>query len=206
MKKETEVIYSYLSQKSIKEQINNHKENDLADLANIIDRITLWKINRQVDYSNIQEIEKHLKQIEGIKDLSELKDDDEKTAKVKDALQMLINTKGIRLPLASTILHFFNPVFPICDQRAYRAVYKVTKGLSREYPKNITELRKTHKSETGKKTDFVDLYFDYVEECTDAVNSSLKEKYFVENGVYTQVTLQNIDKYLYAVDEGPVRY
>lgn len=43
---------------------------------------------------------------------------------VKQLLKKLLLTKGIRLPMASTILRFRNPnVFQIIDQRAYRFVY-----------------------------------------------------------------------------------
>lgn len=68
--------------------------------------------------------------------------------KFKKCFNDLISSKGIKLAIASTILHFYNPdTFPIIDQRAYREL------CSEEMPQNI------------KKEKSFDIYYDYIFDC-----------------------------------------
>lgn len=82
----------------------------------IINEIVLWKINRYAELNEpaldlLNQINKRSKKI-----------NIELTKKV---LEALLNTKGIKLPMASTILRFKNPnLYQIIDQRAYRFIYK----------------------------------------------------------------------------------
>ncbi len=192
--KEGNVRYSYLSQDSIKGCIENCKSSD--DLIYIIDKITLWKVNRQVVLSSLDEIEKALKEIKEIKKYNAKTDEE----KVRKALKLLTSMKGIRLPLASTILNFYNSIFPICDQRAYRAVYHINEKGDRDYPMTLSDLKALHNTEKKKQDAYIDLYIDYMKECADAVKK-LKGVYFEMNNHKVAVTEENIDKYLYALDE-----
>jgi hypothetical protein len=80
----------------------------------LINEIVLWKVNRYVIA--------HQKLNNGLNQLVGLRNGEHK--KGIDALSMLLNTHGVDLPMASTILRFRNPnVFQIIDQHAYRAVY-----------------------------------------------------------------------------------
>jgi hypothetical protein len=82
----------------------------------IINEIVLWKVNRYaiVDHET-------LKLLNTI-DPKAKKIDIEKT---KNILKTLIQKKGIRLPMASTILRFKNKnIYQIIDQRVYRIIYK----------------------------------------------------------------------------------
>lgn len=83
----------------------------------IINEIVLWKVNR---YSEIPE--------DTLKLINQIKKTDtqinyELTGEI--LLKLLSKEqKGIRLPLASTILRFKNPnIYPILDQRVYRFIY-----------------------------------------------------------------------------------
>ena len=82
---------------------------------NIINAIVLWKVNRYVNLS-----EDVLASINKI-DKNDTEIDVELTTKI---LRKLLDTKGIRLAMASTILRFKNPnIYQIIDQRVYRFVY-----------------------------------------------------------------------------------
>lgn len=80
-----------------------------------IDEIILWKVNRyaQVDDDLLQLLNNISPDAVKLEDVH-----------YSPVLKLLLKTKGIRLPVASTILRFRNPhVFQIIDQRAYRFVY-----------------------------------------------------------------------------------
>jgi thermostable 8-oxoguanine DNA glycosylase len=82
---------------------------------NSINEIVLWKVNRYVSLS--PDSLNHLNSID--RDSKSL--DIEQTKKV---LTCLLNTKGIQLPMASTILRFRNPhIYQIIDQRVFRLIY-----------------------------------------------------------------------------------
>jgi hypothetical protein len=83
---------------------------------NIINEIMLWKVNR---YASVElEILALLNTIERESSII----DQEKTRII---LNRLLGTKGIRLPVASTILRFINnKVYQILDQRVYRIINK----------------------------------------------------------------------------------
>ncbi len=101
-----------------------------------INEIVLWKVSRYVSINN-----------ETMTLLNRIKKND-KTLKVERTRQLLKNlllTKGIRLPMASTILRFKNPnLYQIVDQRAYRLLY----GKEFKMPHNINKQ--------------IDLYLDYL--------------------------------------------
>lgn len=102
----------------------------------IINEIVLWKINRYAELNEpaldlLNQINKRLKKI-----------NIEMTRKV---LEALLTTKGIKLPMASTILRFKNPnLYQIIDQRAYRFIY----GIELKIP--------------NKLDDQIDLYLEYL--------------------------------------------
>lgn len=80
----------------------------------------------------------------------------------------------MKLPMASTVLHFYFPhVYPIIDQRAYRELYGV------EYPQYINKLDA-----------MVDIYVKYIEDTN---------KYQKEN--CPEIPFEKIDKILYQLDK-----
>ncbi|MCR5066974.1 MAG: hypothetical protein K6A14_02805 [Erysipelotrichaceae bacterium] len=192
------IEYKYLDQTPIRIKIK--KASSLEDTAIIIDSITLWKTNRQIEFSGnaANELNKQLHQITKIKCVKDNKD------LIREVTDNLMNLKGIRLPMASTILNFYNDLLPICDQRAYREAYAYD---NREYPFTLKELRKYHKG-LNRKANYVDLYMDYIDRCYE-LTEELTDCVFILNGVSTRVDEKNIDKYLYAVDESkkkPVKH
>ena len=107
----------------------------------IINEIVLWKVNR---YAKIDKETINL--INAIDQDSKLLD----KAKTEEILTKLLKIKGIRLPMASTILRFKNPnVYQIIDQRVHRIIYgrqlKLSTSVQKsivQYLNYITELRK----------------------------------------------------------------
>ena len=79
-----------------------------------INEIVLWKVNRYVR-ANHELIHK-------LNALTSLRNGEHRQG--IEALISLLETHGVDLPMASTLLRFRNPlVFQIIDQHAYRAVY-----------------------------------------------------------------------------------
>lgn len=129
----------------------------------IINEIVLWKVNR---YSKVDN--------ETISLINKISKDDFyiNLEIVKKLMLNLLNTKWIKLPIASTILRFKNPsIFQIIDQRVYRIIY---------WKKfNVIWLN---------NEELIELYFKYLKD--------LKEicvKYWID--------FTNSDRILYALDK-----
>ena len=159
--------FKYPSDNEIFERIDSVDEKDYRENKDIINEIILWKINRMPIVENelidlIYDLPKDLT-------VYSLMDDDN----VKNVLNKLLNTHGIALPVASSILHFYYPnLFPIIDQRAYRELY------GKEYPK------------TKSKGKLINIYLTYIQDI-----------YALNRGKYPNVSYQNIDKLLYQLDK-----
>jgi thermostable 8-oxoguanine DNA glycosylase len=86
-----------------------------AITANDLRQVSLWKSDRTLNVSD-----------ETLAKLAELSAKTNVTIDdpiVKEVLEMLMDSQGIGLPMASSIIKFINPnVFPIIDIRAYRAL------------------------------------------------------------------------------------
>ena len=90
----------------------------------IINEIVLWKVNRYAFFSQTT-----IDMLNSIDKQANLLDEDY-TRKV---LKKMLDTKGVQLPMASTILRFKNPnIYQIIDQRVYRYLY----GKEIKYPYN----------------------------------------------------------------------
>lgn len=82
----------------------------------VLRRIALWKINRIIHVQeSTLDLLNQIKQADDLTIESELS---------RRAIEALVNSRGVRLPMASAFLKFIRPdVFPIIDARAYRAIY-----------------------------------------------------------------------------------
>jgi hypothetical protein len=123
--------------------------------------IILWKLNRYPEFS--PKIITYLKRIQSgySKKLA------------KEVLECLLDTKGVDLPMASTILRFTRPdKFQIIDQRVYRIITPKINQL--KLPRDIQ-----------KKIEF---YFEYLE--------TLKKECKTYNIPFTK-----IDRILYQLDK-----
>ena len=81
----------------------------------ILNEIILWKVNRYAEFD--QETISLLNKINP-------KGENIQMALTGDVLLKLLDKKGVRLAIASTILRFRNPkVYQIIDQRVYRFIY-----------------------------------------------------------------------------------
>ncbi|MHA1410037.1 MAG: hypothetical protein ACTSQY_06995 [Candidatus Odinarchaeia archaeon] len=104
----------------------------------LINEIVLWKVNRYASLNN--------ETLRKLDSLATLKKGQHRLS--EDVLDELLDTHGIDLAMASTILRFRNPeVFQIMDRHAYRAIYGEKYPLYGSTP----NIRK------------IELYFDYID-------------------------------------------
>ncbi len=110
--------YSYASREKIYGKIEKKGLVAKPDDYSIIHEIVLWKLDREIniDFEQIEYLNSIAKQIVS-QDLFVAK-----KSEIVDFVDDLIqNSDGIRIAMASTILHFYQPkIFPIIDTRAYR--------------------------------------------------------------------------------------
>ncbi len=131
---------------------------------NTLNEIVLWKVNRYALFSDetilaLNKINKNDTQI-----------NEEET---KDILRLLLNTKGVRLAMASTILRFKNPyIYQIIDQRVFRVLY--TKSTM---PKGYTNIEKQ-----------IEVYLKYLKDLRAACDKH-------------NITFQESDRILYNADK-----
>lgn len=100
----------------------------------LINEIVLWKTKRyaELNPANI----KTLNLINKIEPKAKFID----SALTREILMELLKTKGIRLPIASTILRFRNPkIFQIIDQRVYRLIYGTELKIKTNINNNIIQ-------------------------------------------------------------------
>ena len=129
----------------------------------ILNEIILWKVNR---YAKFDE--------ETLNLLNKINRNDENLNQnlTGDILLNLLNQKGVRLAMASTILRFKNPnIYQIIDQRVYRFIY----GKELKY------------SETNHKLQ-IEIYIEYLEKLNEVC-----EKY--------QIKFEDADRILYKMDK-----
>ncbi|MEH1009582.1 hypothetical protein VDP25_17735, partial [Winogradskyella sp. ECml5-4] len=127
----------YKFQPELTEKLDNVKSDFNQELIN---EIVLWKTNRYAELNN-----ETLNLINKIDRNAEFID----SGLTGEILLHLLETKGIRLPMASTILRFRNPkIYQIIDQRVYRMIYgtemKIKTNLNDniiQYLDYLTELR-----------------------------------------------------------------
>ena len=161
--------FSYEDDSGILERINKANTSIQED-KDIINEIVLWKLNRMVKVED--DVIEQIKSLPDYKSPLELVND----TKIIHILEKLLSSKGIQLPMASTILHFYYPdLFPIIDQRSYREVYK-------------KELPSFHSKDKIQK--YSTLYLTYIKDCFR----------YKENNC-SEVPFRYIDKILYQLDK-----
>ena len=160
--------FTYDDESEIMDRISKVNKSDYRENKDIINEIVLWKMNRR------PKVEEQL--IDAIYGLECVRtpleaSESELTAQVVEAL---LRSKGMQLPMASTVLHFYFPdVYPIIDQRAYRELY------GEEYPKYTTNV------ET-----LVKMYMSYIADC-----------YRYQQERCPEISFSKIDKILYQLDK-----
>lgn len=159
--------YTYPGDKEIIERISKCSGTDERENRDIINSIVLWKVNRQVNIGNV------FQEILDLK-MSGYNDFCNKEQKVRAVVANLLNVKGVRIAMASTILRMFYPeVFPIIDQRAYRELYSI------EMPSY------------AKPEEWVESYITYVKDC---------HEYYNKNCI-GQIDFADLDKVLFQIDK-----
>lgn len=160
--------FSYDDETKIIDRISKAEKEDYRENQDIINEIVLWKLNRrpQINEKVIEAIYK----LEVIKTPIEAIDSE----LTRDVLMLLLNSRGMKLPMASTVLHFYYPdIFPIIDQRAYRELY------GKEYPNT-----------KGKNQKLIDLYVQYIIDCNNFHQEMCPE-----------IPFSKLDKILYQIDK-----
>ena len=107
-------------------------ENDFDQV--LINEIVLWKVNR---YAKLQH--DLLDKLNSIKKSDTIINEE----LTRSILRGLLSTKGIQLPMASTILRFKNPkLYQIIDQRVYRIIYgeNLNLGYNQNNKKNDEQI------------------------------------------------------------------
>ena len=108
--------YKYSDPQSLYDKVKTKGFTKTPEDIGIIREIVLWKINREIDISD--------ETIAKINEIAGKNDSPEKALNdpmVKECFEKMLYSGGIRLPMASTILHFYQPkAFPIIEDRAYR--------------------------------------------------------------------------------------
>ncbi len=162
--------YKYESDENIKLRISESDRDNYQENRDIINAIVLWKLNRSVNISD--ETLSFLNDIDDLESPLDALDN----KKVSTLIYNLLASKGIRLPMASTILHFYYPkIFPIIDQRAYREL------MNEEFPNYLSK---------DKLKRYTDLYLDYI-----------KKSYEFNVTLCPGIPFENIDKILYQIDK-----
>jgi hypothetical protein len=134
--------------------------------------VVLWKLGRFPEFT-----EDLLRQVNDLKGISVL--NGKYRQQVSSTLRSLLSTKGIQLPMASTILRFRNPgVFQIIDERAYRIVC----DGEPDYPS-----KPAYKVSNGYLQTCIDIYFSYL-----AKLKKLADK--------LQLDFSKLDRILYQLD------
>lgn len=190
--------YDYEDPKQIFEAIEKSKDPVSFEMLYMI---VLWKTNRLIHSNDLIQLKEKIEALRRNPPTEYNRND------VEELLTLLLKTKGIRLPMASTILHFYFPdVFPIIDQRAYRAAYSwdfsqkysdegYKSAAKTEYPRQMT-LRDDAAIKTA-----IGLYFGYITQC-EKIISKLKPE-----GL--NLGMKDIDRLLYTMDalsKIPVKY
>ena len=127
--------------------------------------IVLWKTNRFPEISD--------ELIASLRSLSAIKSKAHRQSEA--CLRALLQTKGIQLPMASTILRFINPnSFQIIDDRAYRRVLEFATDMPNKYPPKPTMVTESYLARS------VELYFRYLDElhkiCSDTLPFKLADR------------------------------
>ena len=160
--------YSYADDKEIINRIKNSYGENERENRDIINSIVLWKINRQVDIGT-----KLFIAIKNLNIVPSTIESDEKD--IKKIVCDLLQVKGVKIAMASTILKMFHPeTFPIIDQRAYREL--MGEDLPDYY--GVSANRK-----------YAELYFQYIIEC-----------HSYNKNVCPNIKFDDIDKVLYQLD------
>jgi hypothetical protein len=163
--------YKYESDERIKQKASAVYSTDYVKNRDIINEIILWKLNRSVEISDST-----IDKIHSLRHSVQKPLDAIDNMAVKKLLLELLDSKGIKIAMASTILHFYYPsVFPIIDQRAYREL------TGDEIPEFHT------KDKNGK---YAELYLHYIENCY---------KYNIE--MFPAAEFECIDIILYQLDK-----
>ena len=160
--------FSYDDENGIIDRISRAEKEDYRENQDIINEIVLWKLNRrpQISEKGIEAIYK----LEVIKAPVEAADSE----LTQEVLTLLLNYRGMKLPMASTVLHFYYPdIFPIIDQRAYRELY------GKEYPNTMIKIPK-----------LIDLYGQYIIDC-----------YNFHQKMCPEIPFSKLDKILYQIDK-----
>ena len=120
LKQEIKTIPTSFDHDKYLEEYNylDHLTSELDKLTcnfdqSILDKIVLWKVNRYAEFDQTT-----------IQKLNNLPVDIIDDKYTEDLLLEMLETKGVKIAMASTILRFKNPkLFQIIDKRVYRILY-----------------------------------------------------------------------------------
>jgi hypothetical protein len=166
----TEDMYSY--QLDLTNKLDKSKIQP-AD-QNLINEIVLWKTNRYVKLDN---------DTLALLNHSDMQADTFNESFTGKILMKLLSTKGVRLPMASTILRFRNPnIYQIIDQRAYR--FSMGEELKLGDNKNNIQVINSH----------IDLYIKYLDRIRKIADDRGLDFSIIDRVLYFMDKKHNHDK------------
>ena len=168
--------YKYDPGFDIKERIKSINFDDGFVVNDVVNDIILWKNARRAKLNT--NVKSKLLQIKSIQSIYDVLGKNKQ--QVKEILTLLMKTKGVKLPMATTILHFFNEnCFPIIDQRAYF----IATNMDPQSKQLVTDTELP--SKCNWDIDYgIETYFKYLEKC-------------IEFSDCWNYTISVIDKHLY---------
>ncbi len=186
--------YSYHDDVSafIYQKINNLDSFDEEEMKSIINLITLWKVDR-INGSTNDTLKSLFGWIRNVSlktenddvkfvifDASSNKEIDVET-KLNELIQKMLEADGVGLPMASTMLRFFNThVFQIIDHRDFRSLYALYKNERREL--NLSSSKKPEIIEQQ-----AELYLNFLKDCKLYCSANRQQ-------------FEKADRYLYQLD------
>jgi thermostable 8-oxoguanine DNA glycosylase len=139
--------YSYQKETGLTDRLDDLKEDFNQSTIN---EIVLWKVNR---YASLRE--ETILLLNSI----DVQSDQLDIELTKSVLKLLLEERGIRLPMASTILRFKNRnLYQIIDKRAYRVLYGKKLKMSKNYELCIEQYMK-YLSDLRSKCEELDIVF-----------------------------------------------
>jgi len=108
--------YDYEDGTPIFQRLTQKSRVAVPDDYDIINMIVLWKLNRVVHIAS-----ETIEYINAVANRVQTPSQAIADPDVRECIRELVNSRGVRLPMASTIMHFYAPdAFAIVDERAYR--------------------------------------------------------------------------------------
>lgn len=180
--------YLYPKDEDIIKHVKGCNFQNESESAAVVNEIVLWKLNRQVEIDN-----RLLERIKALKCSRKYFKNrtQEEQKEIESILNELLNSVGVKIAMASTILKMFHPdIFPIIDRRAYHCMWIYKKRIKESANSQPEDSESELKEYWGKKKN-IEIYLQYMDDCYEYFYDVLQEK----------IEFQKVDQILYQIDK-----